>query len=614
MTRTGRTAGLAAATTAVALLVIQAAQGLVGSFSPRWEAQVLITVGVVCVTLLGQRLASAYSKASAQRERAALLEASVRAWPLPSAERADAQELGVFPLSRELQDHSYVRRAINPDLEAAISPSAPVLLVGPARAGKSRTALEAARAAWGRASVIAPRNAEALTSLLTLDPKLAFGRRPKRVLWLDGLSRYIRALEPGVLDDLAAAEVALVATARDTTWRRLLASEGEDGEAAKALAARARVFRLPLKLDDDELAFANERFGKRDYSKGLGSALASQGLEASRPVASASPTPQLTGADEPAAQVRQPIYRQVDPVLAALLAVFGLCLVGVGYYIATDSFKAPVPPSVEEQVEEAKTAGALGPRHIIDAKRGDFHGSGTQSYFFAFSDDTGATSPQRARSDEIQVWDVRAGKLTQVFSFEPRLLGEEQALYQFRDMGDIDGDGADELVGGYGTEAIRGELLVPFAIDWDSDTKSYRLISLAPGPSRFATHARGEDVEGLRDAYERPLRLTDRRPDQPRIELAGYPAQDFTVTPTHEVLISSYVADIRANRSSRLVEVQPHILHRTGGPPAMTRCDLVGEPRLTATLPLAQIRILEGALREFWREESEGRNCATTGS
>ena len=500
------------------------------------------------------------------------------------------------------------------DLKAAISPSAPVLLVGPARAGKSRTALEAARRAWGRASMIAPRNGEALTSLLTLDPKLAFGRRPKRVLWLDGLSRYIKALDPGVLDELANAGVAVVATARDATWRRLLASEGEDGEAAKALADRARVFRLPLELDDDdELETAIEHFGKRDYSKGLGPALASQGLEASLPATSASPTTQPDGVEAPVEHQRPPFYRRVDPVLAGLLAGFGLCFVAVGYYIATDSFKAPVPPTLEEQVEEAKTAGALGPRHIIDAKRGDFHGSGTQSYFFAFSDDTGATPPKRARSDEIQVWDVRAGKLTQVFSFEPRLLGEEQALYQFRDLGDIDGDGADELVGGYGTEAIRGELLVPFAVDWDSDTKSYRLISLAPDASRFATHARGEDVEGLRDAYERPLRLTDRGPNRQKIELAGYPSQDFTVTPTHEVLVSSYVADIRANRSSRLVEVQPHILHRTGGPPAMTRCDLVGEPKLTASLPLAQIKILEGALREFWREESEGRNCATTG-
>ena len=73
--------------------------------------------------------------------------------------------------------------------------------------------------------------------------------------------------------------------------------------------------------------------------------------------------------------------------------------------------------------------------------------------------------------------------LVRELRFEPReVFPGEEALFQFRFIGDIDGDGADELVGGYGTPAIRGELLLPFAVDWNDDADRYELVSLAPSP------------------------------------------------------------------------------------------------------------------------------------
>jgi hypothetical protein len=607
---TGKLAGLAAAVGAAALLIVQGAQAAIGPFDPRWEAQVLLTAGVVCLTLLTQRLASRHRDAAAKRQRAVLLEQSVREWPLRTANEADPQALGVFPPARDVNGDAYVERQIDGDLEAAISASTPLLLVGAPLAGKSRTALQAVRRARGDARMVAPCNAYALRQLLALDPKLAFDMA-ERILWLDGLGRYVKALDARVLDGLAEGGVPIVATAREKTWTRMLASEAADGEAAKALAARARTFELPLTPSQKEQGDATELLGRRDYSRGLGPALSSKGTEARAPVRSAGATSPEAVVDGSTPAPTRRGWRQLDPLLAGVAAGCLLCFGWVGYYVATGAFKKPTTPSIADQVEDAKAAGELGNRRVIARARGDFHGSGRQSYFFAFGDEND-TPPAEARSDEIQVWDVHGKKLDRAFAFEPRLLGDEQTVFQYRNVGDIDGDGADELVGGYGTEAIRGELLVPFALDWDSDTRTYQLVSLTPEPPRFATRARDRDSRGLRDTYRKRLALTDRLAHGKPLELAGYPAQDFSVSESDQLLINAYVADIRPKRSQRLMELQPQLFHRTGGPPEMSPCTLQGTDTLTGGLPQADIRLLEGALHDFWRLVSKGRYCAAS--
>lgn len=607
---------MAAAAGAAALLIVQGAQAAIGPFDPRWEAQVLLTAGIVCLTLLTQRLASRHRDATERQERADLLEASVRQWPPPAAGDADPQALGVFPPARDVDWNAYVERRIDGDLSEAVSASSPLLLVGPPLAGKSRTALQAVRRKLGGARVVAPRNAHALRQLLELDPELAFDMS-ERVLWLDGLSRYMRALDARVLDGLAEAGVPVVATARERTWRRMLASEGHDGEAAKTFAARARTFELPLSLRQEELDRATGTFGQRDYSRGLGPALSMTGTDPRAPAgpgrvdAAGGTSAEADARDAPPA--RSPgVWRRVDPLVAALAAGCLLCFGWVGYYVATGTFKKPPTQSIADQVEEAKAAGEQGNRQMIAQARGDFHGSGKQSFFFAFGDERD-TPPGEARSDEIEVWDVRGDELRRAFAFEPRLLGDEQTHFQYRDVGDIDGDGADELVGGYGTEAIKGELLVPFALDWDADSRGYRLVSLTPEPPAFATEGRDEDVRGLRDTYRKRLNLTDRAGEERPLKLAGYPAQDFTVSDSDQLLINAYVTDIRPRLSQRLMELQPQLFHRTGGPPEISPCRLQGTETLTGGLPQSDVRLLEGAVKDFWRQVSEGRFCAPSG-
>ncbi len=245
----------------------------------------------------------------------------------------------------------------------------------------------------------------------------------------------------------------------------------------------------------------------------------------------------------------------------------------------------------------------------MDTERADFHSSGEQSYFLVFGD-AGGTPAARARSDEIQIFDQHGDELERVLRFEPKPLGSgtsaEPLLFQFRFIGDIDGDGADELVGGYGTPAIRGELLLPFAVDWDEDASGYRLVSLAPEPVRLETRARGEDVAGLRAAYAQRLRIIDVDGER---TLAGYRAQDFTVSGDPHRLIGAYVSDIRREGLERLVELRPANFHRTGGSPRVTPCRLLDTGSVVATAPTAKARPLHLAALEEWLKVSKDQFC-----
>ena len=91
-------------------------------------------------------------------------------------------------------------------------------------------------------------------SFLDLKPPLHGDRV---VLWLDGLERFSGVLDAKILDWLGATHrtkdddegsaypgppITIVATIREATWDRLLEADGEDGEFARAVAARVSAF------------------------------------------------------------------------------------------------------------------------------------------------------------------------------------------------------------------------------------------------------------------------------------------------------------------------------------------------------------------------------------
>jgi hypothetical protein len=584
----------------VVVALLQGLQSVAGSFNPRWQVTALFVLAGICASLLVQRLAARSAEAHAEADRRDLLRANLRAWPLPRLAEAHADKLGVFPARRGLEDGPYAERDQDGPLRDALERSPVVLVVGLARAGKSRTAFEVARQALPGVRTVVPRDADGLRSALEHEPSRDC-EHDEIMLWLDGLERYLEALDGETLDALVEGRARVVATVRTQTWERLLAGDGRDAEAAKAVAARARVYELSATLGPEEQARAQRLYPGHDLSRGLGPALATTGRESLKPPARQQPRPREPPSRPGAAHRDLLLVPPATLGAAAVLAIALLAVIG--------EFDKPRPPTIADQAQEARRAGSAGPRQVVAAERADFHGSGDQSYFFAFGDEEDLPVA-RARSDELQVFDKRGDELVRAFRFEPRPLGagREALLFQFRFIGDIDGDGADELVGGYGTPAIRGELLLPFAVDWDEDAGRYRVVSLAPKAPSLETRTRSQDVAGLRAAYASRLRLRDA---EGREGLSGYRAQDFAVTTDPHRLISAYVAGIRRGGDERRVELQSFTFRRTGGRPELTRCRLLDGGPLTARAPTSKARPLYAVTQEAWLKASRNRFCVT---
>ncbi len=85
-------------------------------------------------------------------------------------------------------------------LRAALQPGRLVLVVGPSKSGKTRTAFEAARQSWPQAHVLVPAST-GLESLVN-HPRLASTADPM-VVWLDDLERFLTGTHPLTLAMLA---------------------------------------------------------------------------------------------------------------------------------------------------------------------------------------------------------------------------------------------------------------------------------------------------------------------------------------------------------------------------------------------------------------------------
>ena len=279
--RAGATSALVAGATLAAL---QIAQNSIGPFNPRPAITLLITVTVGLATLVTQRLRVRKERSDSHLERERLLEGALRCWPLPKLSDVDPARLGIFPARRDggRRATPYVRRSVDDRLEEAVASSPFVLVVGPPRSGKSRTLFETASEALADPPLIIPKHREGLEQLLDLDPPPWSGR-PNAVLWLDGLERYLESIDANALDRLEADSVKLLGTIRADDYAAALAASGDPGEAAKAVAARARVFELPAELDEAEQRAGRELYGDEDFSGGLGARLSTSGTEEIRP-------------------------------------------------------------------------------------------------------------------------------------------------------------------------------------------------------------------------------------------------------------------------------------------------------------------------------------------
>ena len=175
------------------------------------------------------------------------LENALRVWPPLTLRATKLAALGVYPVKGR-HGGEYQPRPEAQELERALRTGTPVVVLGPARAGKSRALREAACELFGDVPAIVPVGSDGLRWLADhdVDAKLD---APEVCLWLDGLERFFDALDVPTLETLTAVssrKVRIVATIRTGQWESLLRGGGQQCEAARALCESAEVVKLGL--------------------------------------------------------------------------------------------------------------------------------------------------------------------------------------------------------------------------------------------------------------------------------------------------------------------------------------------------------------------------------
>ena len=576
------------------LAALQILQQVVGVWDAREVVIVLISVAVALA-------AAAATKWRARTQRGKRLAQELRAWPLPGIDEAEPELLGVFPERRGGRASDvYVERDQDAEIEQAIAESPLVLIYGPPRSGKTCTARHATQKALDDAPVIVPSGPEALDALLDPDLRLDAGESGI-VLWLDGLERFADALDARMLEALLgiADRVTIVATIRTEEWDALLEASGQAGEAAKAIASRARAFEVP----DDP---------------GIGRERSATGKEGDPPAPPSAPDDSELRGEESAWQ---------DKWLVTPAAACAATLAALGLVILTGGFEKQPPPSVSEQVGAIKQAATRGDsdtaaddRHTVFDPVVDLHGDDEQSHVFVFEDhgdqdiffsDLFDGDPDGPDSDELVVYDLQDGLLEERFSFQPDGSGAKAARFLITEIGgrtsvgDIDRDGADEFVGGYALPGEASEAMVPFALDWDNAQGRYRMVSLLPEPPPVSERTKVPELSAQRAAYTRPITFRD---SESGVALRGYRVQAFYVETEPALrLITGHLVEPRNDRHDGVLQLQAYQF-RTGAP-RLNPCE-ISEREILATVPSGGTR--SAALERTWEEESRGRNCVSS--
>ena len=371
--------------------VIQVVQGTISAFDPRPLVSLMIAGAVGLIGLAGER-------ARHLAEQSRILTKRLRVWPLKPLALVAPLALGVFPgqADREEAVGPYVARDVDADVGHALSRRGLTLVVGPARSGKSRSLLEAARRVLATRPALIPMDGPALRAMLNDGQPVC----PADVVWwLDDLERFLPHLDGADLSLLLRSDLTVLGTIRDGAWQRILRATGDDGERGRRLLAAANVIRIEGAPSTAESRAASMLYPDVDVSAGIGEALAATGARSSFEAAP-------LGGEQRARASRDPVLSVA--VIASLGAVAALAAV-----VGAAGFSRAVPPSISAQVDEIRErarAAGYAPSMTLTPQR--LHGSGRSSHVFILAH-------ERAGSDELRIYDEVHGRLRLALSFEP---------------------------------------------------------------------------------------------------------------------------------------------------------------------------------------------------
>jgi hypothetical protein len=211
----------------------------------------------IAVGALGLLLSQAHAAASERVEhaaQAAALDRSMASSTPRAVAELDPHDLGV---RRSATPGPYVRRDADDRLDDAFGQQASIVLTGPARCGKSRTAVACLRRHAPDAVLLAPEHAAGLRAMLSDDNheplRRTIAHGPRAVLWLDDLERFLDGLDLDALDAFQRPELIAREPGRAARVLGRLSSRRRD-ERERAETPPTPAVQLLATLRDDALA------------------------------------------------------------------------------------------------------------------------------------------------------------------------------------------------------------------------------------------------------------------------------------------------------------------------------------------------------------------------
>ncbi|MEA2397893.1 MAG: hypothetical protein QOK25_1449 [Thermoleophilaceae bacterium] len=543
-TRAGVSAAVLLGAVAAVLALLQSALNLFH----------LRSVIYLAILVASAALAAAISRARLLSERKTVDEL-VRSWPPESLEAIDPQKLGVFPPNPERTPvgerlPEYVRReGVHGRVRDHIAAGRSVVLFGPDRAGKSRTAYEAAKSVANIGSPLVPTNADALVGLIK---DHGHDLPDGAVLWLDDLERFVAKLTDPALQGLFQpdSKPQVVATMRSKPFAAMLDASDDLGEAGKRILTGASCFELATDLTPGELQSAIGTFGPNvDFSHGIGEALA-----ATTEHGYVAPSP------PPAGDPKPPPWspRRFDWLLASLVGAVLLFLIGAVLLGVLGTWTDQKPGSLEKQADQIKHVALNHGERTIADKSVTFH-AGSPSRFLVLR--------PKAASDEIRIYDQDPdGVLTEhPFSFQPA--APRATPYRLLDdplIGDLDGDGTSEVVDSYVAHRDARTLRIPVIAFWNNGRRAYEVDPLLTEAPRLPSRVKGAVLSPL--TFLVPFDL-----GQGRVRLApAYGVTSFAAPPgARRILTASEIGTV--GLKGAILAISVYRVDPSGGAPQLTQ-------------------------------------------
>lgn len=582
------------ATASVALTAMVVVQEVLGLFSPRPWVKAALLAFVACAGLLVDRLRYRHSVQLFQAADWRRMQRLLSVWPPKPLRSTHPLALGLFPqpwtmTAGVVELPPYVPRDFDSDVVEALQRSRLVLLFGPARAGKSRSAYEAARQAFGERQVVIPESGAALAELAQ-DPPDEWPLA-NSVLWLDDLERFVASLGAAELAFVGAGSTPVIATVRGETYHRWLRASGEIGDKARRLLASASSVEVGSTLSGAERAEADRLYQDEDFTHGIGEAFVAHwehGHDATAPLLDppASPPP------------RRP--RIADRLWLGAVAVTVCSALLFGGLWILGGFSAAHTPPLSTQLDGARHA-AEQKGIEVNQLRADFHGPRS----FVMYPRPGSTG-----TNVLRLYDVAGGRLGRPL-IDLRLTGVA-ADYGFENprVVDIDQSGTRELIADYFAPVSLTPVRLPIIVAWDDKASRYVLEPLLAAPPSLPRRP-----HGARRPFPAAIRLTGEPPTH-----VGFGVSSFAVVPSTSLLVTGTELPTRSSPTTALLAVNVLQVNLRGGKPTLRRLCSFEHPDglLTVRVPIASDADYASALRHVYaslvprlpgREDPHSTDC-----